>query len=189
MLKFIENPELRVTRQSSLVATILKEIRVEKGIHQAVIADKIGKSQSALAKIESGKSALGVDVLFVLCNALFVSTSTVISSAERHAGLLGSNGWAVTSSDNALEGGDGVLIGAEQYYASQGFKRRTQQLQVNAMGYNTGFHGVSGISVLNSPIYGHDGMINVVDVFRFMLDPAFNAEQMAMQLPVLAGNF
>jgi transcriptional regulator with XRE-family HTH domain len=181
MQTFIENPDLRVTRQSSIVATILKEVRVERGIHQAVIADKIGKSQGALAKIESGKSALGVDVLFVLCNALFVSTSTVISSAERHAALLGSKGWAVTSSDDALEGGDGVLIGAEQYYASQGFKRRTQQVQVNALGYNTGFHGISGISVMNSPIYGHDGMINVVDVFRFMLDPDFNAEQMALE--------
>lgn len=157
----------KITCLPSLCVEILKEVRIERGIHQAVIADKIGRTPSAWAKVETGKSSLGLDMLFAACNALMIPASAVIASAERHAAFLANNGWCILNNNLPSEYADSLQIEAEKYYSSPGFKRRMQNTPFS-------FHS---ISALNSPIYTYAGIITVIDVFRFMVDENFKEEQ------------
>lgn len=163
-----QTQEASVTCLSSLALLILKEVRIERGIHQAVIADKIGKTPSAWAKIESGKNSLGLDTLFNVCSALMIPTSAVIASVERHATLLANYGWCILNNNLPSDEQDALLSLAEQYYSSPGFKRRMQNTPYSF--YN--------MSALNSPMYTADGSITVIDVFRFMVAPDFRKEQL-----------
>lgn len=155
-----------ITCISSLAPLLLKEVRIERGIHQAVIADRMGKTPSAWAKIETGKNSLGMDTLFSACIALMIPASAVIASVERHANLLTNNGWCVLNNGLPSDEKDSLLTEAEQYYSSPGFKRRAQ----------TPFSFYS-LSALNSPIQSHDGALSVIDVFRYVLDKDFKAQQ------------
>jgi transcriptional regulator with XRE-family HTH domain len=165
----LNNPDSPVTCLSSLTLLILKEVRIERGIHQAVIADKIGKTPSGWAKVETGKNSLGLDTLFSVCNALMISASAVIASAERHAGLLANHNWCVLNNNLPSEEKDSLLIEMEEYYVSPGFKRRLQ---------NTPF-SFANISALNSPVYTYDGRITVIEAFLYIVDEGFKREQLS----------
>lgn len=155
---------------NSLTLLVLKEIRLEKGIQSAQIAEQTGRSPSTWAKIETGKSAFPMDSLFQASRALWTPPSAVIATAERYAAFLGQSSWAVLNSPLSAEEDDLLQI-AQRYYESPGFKRRFQP----AFGH-VGFNGF-GLSILNSPIFYPDGSVQIVDVFRFALDEEFRKTQ------------
>jgi transcriptional regulator with XRE-family HTH domain len=158
------------TCMSGLTLVILKEIRLERGIQSAYIAEQVGKSPSAWAKIETGKSTFPMDSLFQVARALWTPPSAIIGAVERYSNILSQNGWAVLNSSlNADD--DQMLIQAQQYYGSFGFKRRFLPT------YGHIFTGL-GVSVLNSPIFYADGSSQLVDVFRFVIDESFRATQL-----------
>lgn len=159
------------TCMSGLTLLVLKELRLERGIQSAYIAEHVGKSPSAWAKIETGKSAFPMDSLFQAARAIWTPASVIIGAVERYSTILGQSGWAILNSSLSAED-DLLLTEAQRYYDSAGFKRRFQP----AHGH-VGFTGF-GISVLNSPIFYPDGSIQLIDVFRFILDDSFRAEQM-----------
>ncbi|MGY0794285.1 helix-turn-helix domain-containing protein [Azospirillum argentinense] len=155
---------------SGLTLLVIKEVRLERGIQSAYLAEQVHKSPSAWAKIENGKSTFSMDSLFLAARALWIQPSMIISAVERYATFLGQNGWAVVHNSLSSED-DNLLIEAQRYYESPGFKRRIQPTFGQPV-YN-GF----GVSVLNSPVFFHDGSIRFVDVFRFIVDERFRAEQ------------
>ncbi|QXC37250.1 helix-turn-helix domain-containing protein [Aeromonas sp. FDAARGOS 1410] len=155
------NSESKATTFSSITLLLLKELRLERNIHQAQIADFCGKTPSAWTKIETGRSPLSMEIFFRVCNGMQVLPSTVLSAMERYAALLGQNGWAVVSKE--LENEDHLLAEAQEYYGSPGFRARL----------NFAF-----TSVLNGPTYNPNGMVEPSPVFLFALSQDFKNTQL-----------
>jgi transcriptional regulator with XRE-family HTH domain len=160
----------KATCMSGIALLVIKELRLERGVQSAYLAEKVGKSPSAWAKIEAGKSSFPMDSLFQAAQALWIPASNIIGAVERYSGLLGQNGWAILHSSLSAED-DHLLVEAQCYYNTPGFKRRFQPV------YGLSGFNIFGISVLNSPVFNHDGSIQLIDVFRFVLDDSFRAEQ------------
>lgn len=161
----MSNFDTKVTTITSICIILLREVRVERGIHQAQVADWLGKTASAWTKVEAGKSPLQFEVYIRVCNSLQVAPSTVLAAAERYAGLLSQSGWAVITSELAFEEDD-LLRQAQQYWASPGCRSQ----QVIRLGFT---------SVLNGPIYNLDRSVSLAPVFQFALDSAFQKLQLA----------
>lgn len=155
----------KVTTLSSITLLILKELRLERNIHQAHIADICDKTPSAWNKIEAGKSPLTMEIFFKICNALPVSASSILATTERYASLLGQNGWAVISKQLDFDDDD-LLKEAQSYYSTPGYRAKIPRILWN--GY---------ISVLNGPWYNQNGSIDLNEVFRFALDSDFKEQQ------------
>ena len=52
--------------------TILRQIRLQSGLTQAQVADRIGETQSYVSKYESGEQRLDLYELEQVCNAIGV---------------------------------------------------------------------------------------------------------------------
>lgn len=158
----------KVTSFSTITLLLLKELRIERNMHQAQIADILGKTPSAWNKVESGKSPISFDSFFRICNGLRVSSSAVMAAVERYAALLGNSQWAVVSTEVDFNDDD-LLKDAQEYYASAGFQVRTRLINPTVWIYN---------SVLNGPIYQPDGAITLAEVFLFSIDASFRKAQL-----------
>ena len=161
--------EKRITTITSICVILLREVRVERGFHQAQIADWIGKTPSAWTKIEAGKSPLQFETFVRVCYSMQVMPSAVMGTAERYATLLNNDGWAVLNSElDAID--DALLAEAQEYWASPGCRSATQ----NRWGY---------MSILNGPTYNQDQTVNIASVFQFALDPTYKELQLTLPIP------
>ena len=156
--------EPKVTTITSICVILLREVRAERGIHQAQVADWINKTPSAWTKVEAGKSPLQFETFIRVCNSMQVAPSATLAAAERYAALLSQNGWAVLTSELPFEE-DGLLRKAQQYWASPGCRNQPTS--------RWGF-----ASVLDGPIYNMDRSITLAAVFQFALDPEFQELQL-----------
>jgi len=156
--------EKKITTITSICVILLREVRAERGIHQAQIADWIGKTPSAWTKVEAGKSPLQFETFVRVCYSMQVMPSAVMGTAERYATLLNNSGWAVLNSE--LDSSDDALLSeAQEYWGSPGCRSATQ----NRWGY---------MSILNGPTYNQDQTVNIAPVFQFALDPMFKQLQL-----------
>ncbi|MCJ2183692.1 helix-turn-helix transcriptional regulator [Novosphingobium sp. 1949] len=163
--------EEKVTTASSILVILLRELRMERRLHQAQIADSIGKTASAWTKIEAGKSPLSFEIFLRVCNVMQVAASAVMATAERYAAMLGNrwnhpdgSHWAVLFTELELKE-DALLSAAQEYWNSPGFRQQ-------------GHNSFIIHSILNGPITNPDGTITIAPVFQFALDPAFRALQL-----------
>ena len=78
----------KITTYTSICVILLRELRIERGIHQAQVADWIGKSPSAWTKVEAGKSPLQFETFARVCLSFQVQPSTVMAAAVRYSQLL-----------------------------------------------------------------------------------------------------
>lgn len=154
--------EAKITTITSICVILLREVRTERGIHQAQVADWIGKTPSAWTKVEAGKSPLQFETFIRVCYSLQVTPSAVMATAERYASLFSRSGWAVLTSE--LDSEDSLLRLAQEYWALPDYR--------NGMANHWGF-----TSILNTPIYNMDHTTYIAPVFRFALDPAFRDSQ------------
>lgn len=159
-----------ITTYVSICMILLRELRIERGVHQAQVADWIGKTPSAWTKVEAGKSPLQFETFTRVCFSFQVQPSTVMATAERYAALLREHKWAVLSTD--LELSEDVLLSrAQEYWASPGFRASS------AMPISWGVP-----SVLNGPLYNPDGTITLALSIRFALDEGFRKMQLSIPL-------
>jgi len=147
------------TTLASVILIILKELRLERNMHQAQLAEACDKTPSAWTKIELGKSPLSMEIFFRACNTLQVSPSSVLATAERHSALLSQNNWWIMSKQLSFDDDD-LLKNAQEYYSSDSYKYRQPQYQYNI--------------ILNEPVYLHNGQIQISPVFEFILTPKPN---------------
>lgn len=160
----------KVTTLSTITLLLLKELRLERNIHQAHLADVCDKTPSAWNKIESGKSPLSMEIFFKICNAFPVSPSYVLSTAERYASLFSQEGWAIISKQ--LDFSDDLLLSeAQEYYTTSGYRARMPKIVWNM-----------NVSVLNGPFYNQNGTVEISKVFQFALDDTFKQEQINFKL-------
>jgi len=160
----------KVTTITSICTILLRELRTERGIHQAQVADWIGKTPSAWTKVESGKSPLPFDTFVRVCKSFQVWPSAVLATAERYEALLVQYGWAVLASELGSNEDD-LLRLAQEYWASPGCRSAIANRLPTSL-----------IPVLNGPQTGFDGKIMIAAAFRFALDQEFQSTQLT-QLP------
>lgn len=160
--------ESKITSFNSITVLLLKELRLERNFHQAQMASFCDKTTSVWTKIETGRTPLSLEILFVVCNVLSVTPSSVLATTERYASLLSQDQdkWGVVPKQ--LEFTEDLLLKeAQEYYSSQGFRSRMPQMAWNM-----------NVSVLNGPFHNPDGSISLNPVFQFALDKTFKAEQL-----------
>ncbi|MGX5872984.1 helix-turn-helix domain-containing protein, partial [Burkholderia gladioli] len=110
----------KITTYYSVLAVLLREVRVKRGLHTAQFADCFAKQASAWEDIESGKHRLDLDVLMRVCNGLAHPLGQLIQSADAHANYLRLFGWTVVLSDLGGAKNDGLLESAKKYWGSPG---------------------------------------------------------------------
>lgn len=132
-------PIQRTSCFSTVLVLILKDVRLERNIHQAHIAQAIGKTPSAWAKIESGQSPLQMDAFFGACFALAMHPSQVMQVAERLVPIFNRYNWYFQSAHLGDE--DELLPLIQDYYASSGYealKNRPME-RVSLLGFSSYF--------------------------------------------------
>lgn len=122
---------------STLVLLVLKDLRLERNIHQGLLAQAIGKTPSAWNKIENGQSPLSMDGLMGACYALQLWPSYVVTVAERLTQLFNAQGFhfhTVSLGENE----DDLLPRMLAYYSSSGYEalksRPFERISVSAVG-------------------------------------------------------
>jgi transcriptional regulator with XRE-family HTH domain len=146
-----------ITTLSSIILILLKELRIERNIHQAHLAERCGKTPSSWSKIESGKSSLTMELFLKICNAIPIQPSNVLATAENYSNLFAQQGWAILSQELSFNE-DRLLQEVQKYYSSDNYKLRVPQIMWNL-----------NISVLNTPYYDNNGFLVMNDAFKFLL--------------------
>lgn len=67
------------------LAALLREERLEQGLTQAVVAKRIGSSQSRVAKLEAGEASVSLDLMVRLALALGLTPATIGKTFGRAA--------------------------------------------------------------------------------------------------------
>lgn len=109
---------------STLALIILKENRIEKGIHQGYIAQQLGKSPSAWTKIENGQSQLSLDILMGACQALQILPSHVLDLVQRLSYSFNQRGYFFQYGIDSKE--DDLLPKVIEYFNSDGYSKITR---------------------------------------------------------------
>ena len=86
---------------SAVLGTIIASIRKEQGLEQADIAESLGVSQASYSRLESGKSALTVNQLFVVADKLGIASSNLIGQVESAIDSLRNGGVTIVSQGRA----------------------------------------------------------------------------------------
>lgn len=127
---------------STLALMILKEIRMDRNVHQGVIADRIGKTPSAWTKIENGQSSLTLDVMIGACSALQIHPSAVLSMIDKLIPMFGPNRFYFQVGMLNHEEDD-LLRLTQSYFNSKGYdelKRRfSDRVSIESLSVNNPF--------------------------------------------------
>ncbi|EMN7408035.1 helix-turn-helix domain-containing protein [Vibrio parahaemolyticus] len=142
---------------STLSLMILKEIRLDRGIHQGVIADRIGKTPSAWTKIENGQSSLTFDVLIGACSALQVHPSHVTALMDKLIPLFAPYKFYFQVGTLSYEEDDLLRLTSE-YFNSKGYDA-----------LKTRFFERYSIESLGSPF----GFTSTPTIVRYCCEPEF----------------
>lgn len=161
----------RATNFTTILNLLMKEYRLERNMHQAVLAENMGKSASAITKVEAGDINLQMNFLFAYCRAFGIAPSALLAAAERYMALFINLQWQIASNAIPKEQ-DALLQEAKEYYSSDYYKKR--------------FNSHWSVPVLNGPLYREDGTVAGLDVFLFALYPTYK-EQLLKQstMPVI----
>lgn len=71
------------TKEYSLFLELLKVTREERNLSQTEIAEKLGRTQSFVSKVERGERRLDVVELRAFCKAIGVPFTTFVSKVEK----------------------------------------------------------------------------------------------------------
>lgn len=126
---------------STIHLMIIKELRLERGVHQGVLAQAAGKTPNAWTKIENGQSVLTVDALFGACSALNISPMNFMLLVEKlipefnRCGYYFFPGTIDQDEDNLLP----LML---SYFNSKGFEalrnRPFERISISSMGFSFG---------------------------------------------------
>jgi transcriptional regulator with XRE-family HTH domain len=73
---------LKHTDQKKRLQNLLRQIRVEAGLRQVDLAERLGQSQSFVSKYESGERRLDILELRQICSVVGISMEEFISRLE-----------------------------------------------------------------------------------------------------------
>ncbi|MDD3758573.1 MAG: helix-turn-helix transcriptional regulator [Advenella sp.] len=122
---------------STLVLLTLKELRLERNMHQGVLAQAAGKTPNAWSKIESGQSSLTIDGMIGACSAMQIRPSDVMNIVERLVTVF--NHYGVFFHTVPIgENEDDLLPMILAYYSSNGYQalknRPNERVSISTIG-------------------------------------------------------
>ncbi|MBX4507762.1 transcriptional regulator [Klebsiella oxytoca] len=88
----------------TILAFHMRDIREEKGVTQAEIAEKLGMTSAGWGKVENGKSTLSVENLMKFCKLVDIDAQKIFMISQKTAKDLIQNGWAVSYSQVENDG-------------------------------------------------------------------------------------
>ncbi|UYY58049.1 helix-turn-helix domain-containing protein [Sphingomonas sp. S2-65] len=147
-----------LTTFATFCLALLRELRGERGRHQAEVAEWLGVTPSAWTKVEMGSSPLKLSSFVRVCAGFEVHPSVVMAAADRHVELFRAEGWKVLTAELAANE-DELLQLALEYWASAGSRAP-----------KTNYFGSP--SVIQGPLRDFKGEILLAPVFRFAIDPS-----------------
>ncbi len=162
MLNF-NNEEPKVTSINTISAIILKELRLERKMHQALLAERVNKAPSAWSKIENGKASIDVALLFQCAAAMGLAAMDILSIIDRYAQFLSSSGFQILFNSDPET--DDLREIADEYYKSPGHKLLNKQ-----------FSNFQGVSVQGGPSRNSEYKLVCLDVFRCAVEPEFRKQ-------------
>ncbi|HCG7758330.1 helix-turn-helix domain-containing protein [Vibrio parahaemolyticus] len=142
---------------STLAIMVLKEIRLERGIHQGTVAASIGKNPNAWTKIENGQTSLTFDVMIGACSALKIHPTEFMKLTEKLVPLFSSAGFFLHHGSAGNDENDLLPLMLE-YFNSSGYESIKSKF----------FDRVS-ITQLSGPF----GSTAVPTIVRYCTDPSF----------------
>lgn len=158
--------ETKTTSFPCIITVILRELRVGRGIHQAVLSDHCNKPSSFWQSVEEGKTKLDLDNLLRVCRMLDALPSEIITTAERYRWALEAQGWCVLLSD--IGTADALMKLAHRYWDSPGCRFWDTSAWV-------------GRNILNTPWFVDNGYakgwVGLTGVFQYAVDETFRAQQ------------
>jgi len=102
------------TTYSAVIGSIVSNSRKSLGKEQSEIAAVLGITQASYSRLESGKSSMTTDQIFLISKALQLTPSSLLLQVENSIKALESNGFIVvpqlrgSNTDNAGK----VIVGA-----------------------------------------------------------------------------
>ena len=79
-------PRLRASRKrQKVLLSLLRQIRIERDLRQADIAERLGCPQSAVSKYENGERRPDLLELYDLCSAIGISITGLVKRFEQEA--------------------------------------------------------------------------------------------------------
>lgn len=72
-----------VQKQTSRLRALLRQVRLDAGLRQEDVANRLGRPQSFVSKYESGERRLDLVELQEVCRALGISLVTFVRRYER----------------------------------------------------------------------------------------------------------
>lgn len=108
------------SKYSTLSLMVIKEIRMERNIPIAAWAQTLGKTPSALVKIENGQSGFSIEALFSAGQTIGIFPSVIINITERLISIFNKNNFYFSFTLENDE--DQLLKLVQQYYNSTGYK-------------------------------------------------------------------
>jgi transcriptional regulator with XRE-family HTH domain len=70
------------TRRQEMLASLLRQVRKEKGLRQVDLAERLGEPQSFISKYESGERRLDLPELEQVCRAMGITLSDFVQRYE-----------------------------------------------------------------------------------------------------------
>lgn len=82
-------PRLRASRKrQQILLSLLRQIREERGLRQADVAQRLGYPQSVVSKYENGERRLDLLELYDLCSAVGISMTGLVRRFEKDVSRL-----------------------------------------------------------------------------------------------------
>ncbi len=100
------------TTYSAIIGNVIKQLRDTKSITQGQMAKKMGISQAAWSKLESGKSTLSTAQLVKLASYLNIPANKIMQYADDAALKFKDEGMTVTYDNKEAENIGLMLLGA-----------------------------------------------------------------------------
>lgn len=157
--------DTKLTTYYTICAVLLRELRVQRGMHGSQFGDFLGKPTSAWEGIETGKTRLDFDNLLRICRGTLASPGQVLQAADAYEGFLRSHRWTVVLTDVG-SGADGLRKRATEYWQSHGSRARDNG---TAPMYQT--------FILSAPYFRDNWWYELAPVFQYAVDEQFRAQQ------------
>lgn len=117
----------KVVHFNTIILIVLKELRRERFVHRATLAEACGKSLSAWNKIESGESPLSMALFHRICHCFDLQPSEILSAVDNIVTLFEEDGYAVIYNEDNIDG-DTIINKIDGYYKEHPHKMNSYSI-------------------------------------------------------------
>ena len=151
------------TSMTTVCRLLLRELRQERNMQQAQIAQMLGKTASTWSKVESGDTPLTLEHLLTACAAMQIWPANFMVTAQNYVALFTQKNWFVSTYGAATpKDEDALWLASDEFYAGQ-LRGISIQLHANVLGSPWPYAGAySPLPVFDAAIYKYESGLPAV---------------------------